>query len=283
MKENKLHNITPEELKGLQNIELEMLLEIDRICRKYDIKYSIDGGTLLGAVRHKGFIPWDDDADVVILRHEYAKFKRACRKELDHERFFLQDYQTDTEYRWGYAKLRRNGTSYIRAGQEDQKYHDGVFLDIFVVDNVPDNPVLRRLHYMICYVIRKGLYSTVGKNNEENAFIRGVYHIMSLIPKEKYFKARNIIAKALHQRRTELINHYGYQYPSRCKYGLPRECFDEMTDMEFEGYKLRGFVKADLYLSKLYGDYMKLPSVEERSPKMEITGLKLVDPVLPAK
>lgn len=91
-------------LRKLQMTELEMLKEVDRICRKYDIKYSLDGGTLLGAIRHNGFIPWDDDADVVMLRPEYIRFYKACKKELDKDKFFLQDFRTDLDYRWGYSK-----------------------------------------------------------------------------------------------------------------------------------------------------------------------------------
>lgn len=159
--------LTQEELKQLQRIELEMLIEFDRICRKCGISYSLDGGTLLGAVRHKGFIPWDDDIDVIMLRKEYQKFRKACETELDIERFFLQDYKTDPAYRWGYAKLRRNGTSFVREGQEHIRQHDGVFIDIMVADNVPDEPVKRRLHYAGCVLVRKLMYAEVGKKRKK--------------------------------------------------------------------------------------------------------------------
>ena len=82
----KAYQISNEELKKLQRIELEMLIELDRICRKHQVSYSLDGGTLLGAVRHKGFIPWDDDIDVIMLRPEYEKFRSACERELDQTR-----------------------------------------------------------------------------------------------------------------------------------------------------------------------------------------------------
>ncbi len=76
MRKAQEYKLSSEELRKLQRIELEMLIEVDRICRKHNIQYSLDGGTLLGAVRHKGFIPWDDDIDVIMLRKEYAKFRR---------------------------------------------------------------------------------------------------------------------------------------------------------------------------------------------------------------
>lgn len=99
--------ITKDLLEKLQKVELEMLIEVDRICRKNNIKYSIMYGTLLGAVRNSGFIPWDDDCDVVFKRDEYEKFFEACKKDLNTSKFFLQDHRTDPHYLFGYGKLRR--------------------------------------------------------------------------------------------------------------------------------------------------------------------------------
>lgn len=105
------------DLRKLQLIELELLVEFDRICRKYDIQYTLTGGTLLGAVRHGGFIPWDDDADVAMLREEYERFKKACQIELD-SKFYFQDMRNTQGYRWGYGKLRKKGTLFLRENQE---------------------------------------------------------------------------------------------------------------------------------------------------------------------
>ena len=242
------YEIEDSELRQLQRIELEMLIEMDRICRKYGIKYSLDGGTLLGAVRHKGFIPWDDDIDVIMLREEYVKFRKACTRDLDTTRFFFQDYRTDLGYRWGYAKFRRKGTKFVRLGQEHLKQNTGVFMDIFVVDNVPDGFISRRLHHFACFLVRKALYSEVGKQNESNPILRCVYRGLSKIPRNLVFHIRNCLAAPLSRTRTELISHYTLEYPKHCRYGLPRECFDEMTELEFEGYKFPCCKKYDLYL-----------------------------------
>lgn len=251
-------------LRKLQMTELEMLIEVDRICRKYDIKYSLDGGTLLGAIRHDGFIPWDDDADVVMLRSEYNKFYEACSSELDSKRFFLQEFRTDAHYRWGYSKMRRNGTLFLREGQEHGKWNQSVFIDIFVYDWVPDNPILRRLHLFLCYCIRKGLYSEVGKKNASNPFIRRWYWFINRIPRKFWIYAIERIAGITNRKRHELVRHMTYPYRKECRYGLPGECFDEYIEKDFEGHQFKILKKYDLYLSRLYGDYMTLPPVEKR-------------------
>ena len=253
-----------EKLKNLQDIELEMLIEIDRICRENNINYSLDGGTLLGAIRHGGFIPWDDDADVIMLRQEYEKFKKVCETELDESRFFLQDFDTDSNYRWGYAKLRRNGTLFLREGQEHVNMNQGIFLDIFICDNVPDEPIKRELHRAICYLIRKGLYSEVGKENAKSSLIRIWYKLYNRIQRNTWVKLLKRIYTKNNKSRTEYVSHMTYPYPKSMKYGNYREFYDEFVDMKFEGKTFRIFKQYDRYLKLLYGDYMQLPPVEKR-------------------
>lgn len=258
-------NLSQDGLRELQLNELELLAEVNRICQNNHINYSLDGGTLLGAVRHKGFIPWDDDADVIFTRHEYACFFQACKKDLDTNRFFLQDYRTDPEYRWGYAKLRRKGTEYVRVNQENLRQKTGVCIDIFVVDHVPDSFLFRRIYYGINFCIRKVLYSELGKTAEKDKWKRKWYTLLSHIPKGMMFHLRNILAAGVNRCETDLLSHLLYPYPRKtCKYGMPAACFKEYRTLEFEGMKFMVFKDYDRYLSILYGDYMTLPPVEKR-------------------
>lgn len=251
-------------LRNLQMTELEMLLEVDRICKKNNIRYFLDGGTLLGAVRHDGFIPWDDDVDIVMLRKEYERFYKACQKELDTERFFLQDYRTDKNYLWGFSKMRRNNTVFLREGQEHVKCHTGVCIDIFPCDNVPDTPLLRRIHHFCCYCIRKGQYSEVGRKTEESILMRAWYSLVSRIPRDFWFRRIEQISKITNRKRTRLVAHMTFPYPKRCRYGMPRVCFDDYIEKDFEGHNFPIFRKYNLYLKMLYGDYRKLPTPDKR-------------------
>ncbi|MCR4648832.1 MAG: LicD family protein [Lachnospiraceae bacterium] len=252
--------LTPEQLRKLQLVENELICEVDRICKKNNIKYSLYAGTLLGAVRHKGFIPWDDDADICFFPEEYEKFYEACKNDLG-EKFFLQDYRTDPHYRWGYAKLRRNNSEFVREGQEHMKYHNGICIDLFCLFSVPDNKLAREIYYLKFFLIRKTLYSEVGRLSEKNAFKRAVYSLLSKISKEKVFKYANRI---IYRKPSELVNLMYIPNAKSCKYGIPRRCLEENTELEFEGKKLSAMSGYDEVLGMAYGDYMKLPPEDDR-------------------
>ena len=180
--------INNEMLRQIQMVQLEMLEEVDRICKKCNIHYNIIAGTLLGAVRHGGYIPWDDDADVAMLREEYEKFRKACKTELDTSRFEFQDDRRTRGYRWGYGKLRRKGTLFLREFQENMPYFQGIFIDVFPLDSVPDNYFLRSINNFECFCVRKILWSKVGKIADKSAVKRMVYSVLDKIPEKDVLK-----------------------------------------------------------------------------------------------
>lgn len=253
-----------ETLRKLQMTELELLKVVDNLCRKNKINYSLDGGTLLGAVRHKGFIPWDDDADVMMSRKEYDRFFEVCKTQLNLEQYFLQEFRTDEQYRWGYSKLRKNGTVFLREGQEHIKCHTGVCIDIFVFDNVPIGYLNQRLSLLKCFLIRKGLYSVVGKKSSEKLFLRFYYFLMSFFPREFWVKKLNKLIQNNNSKPAQLMSHLTYPNPPKVRYGLSKHYFDEYIEMEFEKCTFMVIKNYDKYLTELFGDYMKLPSKDKQ-------------------
>lgn len=253
-----------ETLRRLQLTELELMKEVDRICRKNKIDYSLDGGTLLGAVRHKGFIPWDDDADIMMTREEYERFYKACKKDLNTGKYFFQEFRTDPEYRWGYAKLRKNGTVFLREGQEHVKCHTGVCIDIFVFDKVPDHYLSRRFHWIMCFLVRKGLYSVVGAKNAKNSIIRLWYHILSLFPRNFWVHWLSCLVSSEQSKSRKLFSHLTYPNRKSIRFGLAGNYFDDYVDIEFEGYQFRTIKEYHHYLTELFDDYMILPPTDKR-------------------
>lgn len=248
-------------LRRMQMIELELLVEIDRICRKNNIKYNLCGGTLIGAVRHKGFIPWDDDVDIRMLRSEYKKFNEACKRDLDDTRFFLQDFESDPKYRWGYAKLLRKDTVYIRTGQKHLGMKNGVFLDILISDGIPNRKWMRNIHDKLCFAIRKTLWSPVGAKVVPQKKLRMWYAVLARIPRCVPVFGIKILSHLVSEEKSECFR--SLTFPQ--KRGLKKEWFTELTDLEFEGHYFLAPADYDGWLSQEYGDYMKLPPEEKRT------------------
>lgn len=130
--------LSSNELKAIHSLELEALTVIDQICRKHSIKYTLIDGSLLGAILHNGFIPWDDYLDIAMLRDDLEKFKLICKTELP-SKYFYQDMSTDPEYLYLFDKIRINNTLFKESYLAEYNINHEVFIDIFPVDNVSDN------------------------------------------------------------------------------------------------------------------------------------------------
>ena len=251
-----------DELRRLQMTELEILVEFDRICRKHGIKYSLGCGTLLGAIRHNGFVPWDDDIDIWILREDYERFCELSKTELD-KRYFFQNWDTDPYFNSGYGKIRKLGTSYIRVGQEKMKYQDGIYIDILPLDNLPDDYWKRVRMIVAAWVFRKLTYAKAGAMCERKLISRIGFLLLSLIPvsvSKRGFK--------------KLLLKYNGQKTLYCKCLGDcafnphwRDDFDEVIEWEFEGHMFFVSKRYDSLLKNNIGiDYLRLPPEEQRIP-----------------
>lgn len=269
--------IVGEEFRRMQLLQLDMIKELDRVCRKHGIKYSIFCGTLLGAVRHKGYIPWDDDADIAMLREEYEKFKKVT-SELNPEICWFQDHETDKEYRWGYGKLRRTGTKFIRDGQEHLKCKTGVFIDIFPLDDVPKSTVGQMCQNVKCFFLRKTLWSEVAKVNSKG-IKKLIFKRWSKKPVDKVYKkldkyTRKSSNDTPNRVRVLLFPPIGTLYTKNSlkeRWAFKKEWFLDLAEYEFEGVKVYGTRDYDAILKYTYGDYMTPPPEKDRLPHAPVS------------
>lgn len=256
-------NLSNEELRTLQHIELEMLVEVDRICRKNHIHYSITGGTLLGAVRHGGFIPWDDDADISMLRSEYVRFRKACETDLDKDRFYFQDMDNTEGYRWGYGKVRRKDSLFLREYQENMPYEQGIFIDIFPRDGIPEGSMAGRIHSLLCFFIRKAFWSAIGKEMAGNRFIRDVYAVIAKIPLASLRRSYRNLVRWSNERPRKQVRALTFPLPRGVR-GYDRKWYGRYTNIEFEGHKLMVESSYLDWLKREFGNYMTIPPKEKQ-------------------
>ena len=261
------------DVRKLQLIELDILLELDRICRKNNIQYVLCGGTMIGVIRHEGFIPWDDDVDTIMTRKEFEKFEKACQKDLNHDKYFLQTYKSDKEYRWGYVKLRRKGTEYLRWGQEAIKCFSGVSIDIFIHDNVPDSRIGRIAYHYIRRGCIKTLYSVVGATQDKSLWKRFIYRGLRHIKKEIPLQIMEFLARMSNRKKTEYM--YCMSFYRVDKFGakndilhraIRSDLFEDIIEMDFEGFPFYVFKDYNAYLASNYGnrDIWKYPPESQR-------------------
>lgn len=255
--------LTGTELQKMHRIQLDLLMEIHRICEAYSISYILEGGTLLGAVRHSGPIPWDDDADVSMLREDYERFCAIAPRELP-EWCFLQTHDSDAGYRWGYGKLLDTRTRYVRVGQEHMHMRQCVWVDIFPFDGVPQNSLVFTLHDAFCYCLRKTLWSEVGRLHGENWLIRQWYFLLSRVPKRRIFGLLALLEKQWPANKADRLRCLCFPLPKRGA-AFEKRWFVELGSVSYCGKYFPAPEDLDGFLKHLFGnDYLTYPPEEQQ-------------------
>lgn len=258
-------------IRKMQMIELDMLKEVDHICRENGLFYELDGGTLLGAVRHGGFIPWDDDIDIQMLREDYDKFCEICKTQLDSNKYFLQTYHTDAGYRWGYARILKVGTTFRRADHEMLTSRTGIFIDIFPRDNMPNRGIAKWKYNVDCFWTRKIAYSVVGAVYERNLVKKIGYKFLSYIPIDVVRSRFDKLAGKYASAQTELVRTPGWHWRQESD-GYKRQWLENRIEIPFEDMMAYAPANTDEFLRYMYGNnYMTPPPEGNRNPQHPAT------------
>ena len=250
-------------LEDIWKVELEILDEIDRVCKENGLRYSLAYGTLLGAVRHGGFIPWDDDIDIMMPRKDYDRL-RAIWKEQAKPGFLLEDETMFDDYMNNFAKVRKDHTTFLQFESERTcKYHTGFFVDIFPGDRVAPAGLQRKLQYAefaLNLLYNRSYTSGLGG-------LRGIAEkaLLKMVPKRFHSKVSNAFGRL--SRRWNNNEKSQLVFPNTAANFVrlyPADVFNHLQERIFQGKYYSTFQDYDEALSIEYGDYMQLPPESER-------------------
>ena len=254
-------------MKKVWAILLDMLVEFDRVCKKHNITYFASGGTMLGAVRHKGFIPWDDDIDLMMFRDQYENLCQIAPYEFKHPYFFQTQY-TDFGSLRGHAQLRNSETTGILKTELGKKklFNQGIFIDIFPLDAVVNDKTLFEKQYQDAMTYRNRSFYWSGWTKE--GFIPSKFSIITLIKKCSSILFNSIIKKYVNKnyrrfeetckrynsQNTEMVSTLSFIFNEELHFKF-RSDYTELIDMDFEFIKIPVGANYDHGLTKRYGDY----------------------------
>lgn len=252
-------------LNKLQKAQLMIAKEIKRICEENDIHYFLDSGSLLGAVRHNGYIPWDDDMDIGMCKHDYEKFIKIAPSKLN-EAFFLDNYHTNRQNPYVFSKVRLKGTTYIESIGNANLKHNEIFVDIFPYYYISDNEIIRKLEGTLMSILSQAILS---KNGYKVWKDKGLKKRLKFIPTDcigtlcSLSTLRHQIEKlySKHDNTNRMCiqsgSCYGYWF-------FNKKILTKLERHVFENEYFNIPVEYDLFLRTAYGDYMKIPPKEKR-------------------
>ncbi|MDO5848681.1 MAG: LicD family protein [Methanobrevibacter sp.] len=262
--DNKLDQQT---LKHLKETELMILKDVIDVCDKHDIDYYLFFGTLIGAVRHEGFIPWDDDIDIMMFREDYEKFLKIFKNEKS-DKYEVLEGRCQDDYFLLFAKISLKDTKFEEYWAKQVSFNLGIFIDIFILDNVPDNKVKRFLFKKYCFMMDKLLtMATIRLPEHYPPHIRipanAMHGILNRIGLDtEYFKKRTErLARKYENQDTE----YVCDLTEVKQFHFRRSDLKPAKIMKFEDIEAKVPNNYDYILKLLYGDYMKIPPEEERT------------------
>ncbi len=257
-------------IEKLHQADIEIVKEVVALCGRHNLMYYMLGGSMLGAIRHKGFIPWDDDIDLGMPRGDYERFLELAPRELS-ENLKIVNYKTDLTYHYYITRVLDTDSKVMENRFESEGNYTNLSIDIFPLDGTPNNPIMRKwycfrlmAHRAMASLHYKDVIVTKNRSWKE-AFILWV---MLKLPTERMFNHHNQLDKCdrllkkYPMKKSKFTGNMMGAYKTREL--IPTEWYGEDTFYDFEGIKLRGIKEYDLYLKQLYGDYMQLPPEDKR-------------------
>lgn len=259
---NSYEKLSNKNLKKLQRVEIEILDEVVKICNKHNLSYYLVGGTLLGAVRHKGFIPWDDDIDIGILRDDYEKFLEVAPLEID-DKFYIENRKYNKNFHLPYIKVKKNNTEYKEGFTPKLGNHNGIFIDIFPLNNIKKpNGFFTKIRLILikntiqAVQVKLKLTSLRECRRPLLCFLYQPFSVNTLYKFHKFLMTMD------DKKNTNYLCNLCSTYK------LSKEIFErkllEQAEYDFENKKYTSFKDYNTYLTKVYGDYMTLPPEDER-------------------
>lgn len=258
-------------VKFLQNKELDMVKEFLRICQKYKLKYFMAGGTFLGAVRHSGFIPWDDDVDIGMYRQDYDRFLEVAEQELSYP-YKLQTYRNCKEHHYYFSHIVDMRYKVRRTGSLDKR-EEYVWIDIFPYDGLPKGKLkasiiyVRLLFYRFCYHMAHFDKINIARKDRagwQKCVLQMLKILYTIVKFDKDKWRERIDCELKKQNIDECDKIMSFMGVKLQKEIFPRKVYDYLIDYRFEDVFMKGPAEYDMVLTQLYGDYMKPPSMEKR-------------------